>query len=131
MAVTVVCVVATHNLAVGVIAGCLAALGVFARRVAGRAELAVSRAEDGSAVRYAVSGDLFFASANGLADRFDYAGDPDRVVVDLGGARLWDASAVAVLDAIAAKYAQRGKHAEVSGLTGPGAELHTRLSERG
>ncbi|MEU3044448.1 SulP family inorganic anion transporter [Streptomyces diastaticus] len=131
MAVTVVCVVATHNLAVGVIAGCLAALGVFARRVASRAELAVSRAEDGSAVRYAVSGDLFFASANGLADRFDYAGDPDRVVVDLGGARLWDASAVAVLDAIAAKYAQRGKHAEVSGLTGPGAELHTRLSERG
>ncbi len=130
MAVTVVFVVATHNLAVGVIAGCLAALGVFARRVAGRAELAVTRAPDGSTVRYAVTGDLFFASANGLADRFDYAGDPEKVVVDLGAARLWDASAVAVLDAITAKYAQRGKDAEVTGLTGAGAELHARLSER-
>ncbi len=81
-------------------------------------------------MRYAVTGDLFFASANGLADRFDYAGDPDQVVVDLGAARLWDASAVAVLDTITAKYAQRGKDAEVTGLTGAGAELHARLSER-
>src|SRR3712207_7271173 len=31
--------------------------------------------------------------------QFDHAGDPDRVVVDLSGAHVWNASSVAVLDA--------------------------------
>ncbi|WP_367125758.1 SulP family inorganic anion transporter [Streptomyces phytohabitans] len=128
MAVTVVCVVATHNLAVGVVVGSVVAMAVFARRVAQVAEVTSVPDPDGTQVLYRVTGELFFASSDGLAARFDYAGDPARVVVDLSAAHVWDASSVAALDAVREKYAQRGKTVEITGLNDSSARLHDRLS---
>ncbi|MFJ2172492.1 SulP family inorganic anion transporter [Streptomyces sp. NPDC087851] len=128
MVVTVACVVTTHNLAVGVVVGSVTAMVIFARRVAHRATVtAVVDPDDGTAV-YRVTGELFFASSNDLVGRFDYATDPDRIVIDLSAARIWDASSVAALDAIEAKYAQRGKTVELTGLDHASAHLHGRLS---
>ncbi|MGC5533524.1 SulP family inorganic anion transporter [Streptomyces sp. SR-10] len=128
MVITVACVVITHNLAVGVVVGSVTAMVVFARRVAHLAEVTAVIDPDRSTVVYRVTGELFFASSNDLVGRFDYAGDPDRVVVDLSSAHIWDASSVAALDAIGTKYAQRGKTVEITGLNGPSARLHDRLS---
>ncbi|MFG3492351.1 SulP family inorganic anion transporter [Streptomyces sp. NPDC047972] len=128
MVITVVCVVATHNLAVGVVAGSVTAALIFARRVARHAEVTAVTGPDGTTAVYRVTGALFFASVDGLVDRFAYATDPDRVVIDLSAAHVWDASSVAVLDAIEAKYAQRGKAVEITGLNDPSAALHGRLS---
>ncbi|CAM5533495.1 hypothetical protein SCYAM73S_01342 [Streptomyces cyaneofuscatus] len=47
---------------------------------------------------YSVTGELFFASSNDLVGQFDYADDPDRIVIDLSAAHIWDASSVAALD---------------------------------
>jgi SulP family sulfate permease len=71
---------------------------------------------------------LFFASSNDLVGRFDHAGDPGTVVIDLSGAHIWDASSVAALDAIENKYAQRGKTVEITGLNTPSAAMHGRRS---
>ncbi|MFD3573430.1 SulP family inorganic anion transporter [Streptomyces sp. NPDC058644] len=128
MVVTVVCVLATHNLAVGVVAGSVTAMVVFAKRVAHHAEVTAVTAPDGGSAVYSVTGALFFASANDLVGRFDYAGDPDQVVIDLTAAHIWDASSVAALDAIGAKYAQRGKTVEIIGLNKPSARIHAKLS---
>lgn len=128
MVVTVACVVATHNLAVGVVAGSVTAMVVFAQRVAHHAEVTARTGPDGDTVIYAVTGELFFASANDLVGRFDYAGDPDKVVIDLTAAHIWDASSVAALDAIEAKYVQRGKSVEIIGLNRPSAQIHDKLS---
>ncbi|MFH8990831.1 SulP family inorganic anion transporter [Streptomyces sp. NPDC017940] len=128
MVVTVVCVIATHNLAVGVVAGTLTATVVFARRVAHLANVTSVTAPDGAEVVYTVTGELFFASSNDLAARFDYATDPDRVVIDLTAAHIWDASSVAALDAIETRYARRGKTVEIIGLNTPSARLHERLT---
>ncbi|MFJ8973267.1 SulP family inorganic anion transporter [Streptomyces anulatus] len=128
MVITVACVVITHNLAVGVVVGSVTAMVVFARRVAHLAEVTAVIDPDRTTVVYRVTGELFFASSNDLVSRFDYAGDPDRVVVDLSSAHIWDASSVAALDAIRTKYAQRGKTVEITGLNGPSARLHDRLS---
>ncbi|MFJ6778910.1 SulP family inorganic anion transporter [Streptomyces yangpuensis] len=128
MVITVVCVVATHNLAIGVVAGSVAAMVVFAKRVARVAEVTAVVDPDGAAVVYRVTGELFFASSNDLVGRFGYATDPDRVVIDLSAAHIWDASSVAALDAIEHKYARRGKTVEITGLNGPSADLHGRLS---
>ncbi|MFD4795422.1 SulP family inorganic anion transporter [Streptomyces anulatus] len=128
MVITVACVVTTHNLAVGVVVGSVTAMVVFARRVAHLAEVTAVIDPDRTTVVYRVTGELFFASSNDLVGRFDYAGDPDRVVVDLSSAHIWDASSVAALDAIGTKYAQRGKTVEITGLNGPSARLHDRLS---
>ncbi|WP_251022372.1 SulP family inorganic anion transporter [Streptomyces sp. ISL-10] len=128
MVVTVACVVATHNLAIGVVVGALTAMVVFAKRVARLADVTAVTDPDGTSVVYRVTGELFFASSNDLVGRFDYAGDPGRVVIDLSAAHIWDASSVAALDAIETKYAQRGKSVEIIGLNEPSADLHKTLS---
>ena len=79
-------------------------------------------------VVYRVTGELFFASSNDLVGQFDYATDPDKVVIDLSAAHIWDASSVAALDAIETKYAQRGKTVEIIGLNEPSARIHKTLS---
>ncbi|WP_328411824.1 SulP family inorganic anion transporter [Streptomyces violaceus] len=128
MVVTVACVVATHNLAIGVVVGSITAMVVFAKRVAHLAEVTAVTDPDSGAVVYRVTGELFFASSNDLVGRFDYATDADKVVIDLSAAHVWDASSVAALDAIETKYVQRGKTVEIIGLNEPSARIHESLS---
>lgn len=98
MVVTVAVTVATGNLALGVAAGVLLAMVLFARRVAHviRAERTLS--PDGLSVRYDVHGPLFFGSSNDLVERFSYGADPKAVAIDLTFSQIWDASSVAALD---------------------------------
>jgi SulP family sulfate permease len=130
MLVTVAVVVATHNLAYGVIAGTLTAMTLFARRVARLVEVTAVTDPDGTEVVYSVHGELFFASSNDLIGQFDYADDPDKVVIDLSGSHVWDASSVAALDAVTTKYARRGKTVRILGLNEASAHMHGRLSGR-
>ncbi|GGM09658.1 hypothetical protein GCM10010129_62010 [Streptomyces fumigatiscleroticus] len=126
--ITVAVVVATHDLAIGVVVGSVTATVVLARRVARLADVTAVTDPDGGTVVHRVTGELFFASANDLAGRFDYAGDPEKVVIDLSAAHLWDAASVAALDAVETKYAQRGKSVEITGLNEPSARMHKALS---
>lgn len=128
MVITVAIVVATSNLAIGVVVGSVTAMVIFARRVAHLADVTAVVDPDGSQVVYSVTGELFFASSNDLVTRFAYATDPDRIVIDLTATHIWDASSVAALDAIETKYAQRGKTVEIVGLNQPSATLHRTLS---
>ncbi|MEU0841629.1 SulP family inorganic anion transporter [Streptomyces sp. NPDC005962] len=128
MVITVAVVVATRNLAIGVVVGSITAIVVFAKRVAHLAEVTAVTDPDHTTVVYRVTGELFFASSNDLVGQFDYATDPEKVVIDLSAAHIWDASSVAALDAIETKYAQRGKTVEITGLNDPSARLHGKLS---
>ncbi|MDA3643951.1 SulP family inorganic anion transporter [Saccharopolyspora indica] len=128
MVVTVAVVVATHNLAIGVVVGAITAMVIFARRVAHLVEVTAVTDPDGTEVVYRVTGELFFASSNELVQHFDYASDPDKVVVDLTDAHIWDASTVAALDAITTKYETRGKTVEIVGLNTHSAKIHHRLT---
>ncbi|CAA9229667.1 MAG: Sulfate permease, partial [uncultured Blastococcus sp.] len=128
MLTTVAGTLLTHNLAVGVGAGVLVACVLFARRVAHLAGVTSVDHPDGGTRVYRVSGALFFASSNDLYTQFDYANDPQSVIIDLTDANVWDASTVAALDAITHKYATRGKTVEIVGLAGHSAnrfERHT------
>jgi SulP family sulfate permease len=128
MLATVGVTVATHNLALGVGVGVLAAMAVFARRVAHLVKVERVLDPDGTTSIYSVTGELFFASDQELIDAFDYAGDPPNVIVDLSRAHVWDASAVAALDAIATRYAAHGVAVEITGLNRRSEELHSTLS---
>ncbi|NHC14264.1 SulP family inorganic anion transporter [Motilibacter deserti] len=127
---TVAVVVATENLAIGVVVGVVVACVLFARRVAHLATVTAALDEDGSTRTYTVEGELFFASSNDLVYQFDYAGDPEHVVIDMSRAHVWDASSVATLDAITHKYAQRGKAVTLVGLDEHSAARHGSLSGR-
>ena len=128
MLITVLATVFTHNLAVGVGAGVLTAMVLFARRVAHFVTVRRTLAGDGGAVTYAVQGELFFASSNDLYTQFDYALDPDDVLIDLSASHVWDASTVAALDAITEKYRSRGKTVRITGLNDSSDAIRSRLS---
>ncbi|MDO9397129.1 MAG: SulP family inorganic anion transporter [Herbiconiux sp.] len=130
MAVTIVVVVATGNLAVGVLVGVVLAMVLFARRVAHVITVTRSLTGEGAeaVARYAVRGPLFFGSSNDLVERFSYALDPPAVVIDFSGSQIWDASSVAALDAVVTKFAQHGVAATVEGLDTRSAAFHGRLS---
>lgn len=128
MVVTVAVVVATSNLAIGVVVGTITAMAIFARRVAHLVEVTAVTDPEGNQVVYAVAGELFFASSNDLMYQFDCAGDPAQVIIDLSDAHIWDASTVAALDAITTKYERHGKTVEIVGLNKPSAHMHGKLS---
>ncbi|WP_167137461.1 SulP family inorganic anion transporter [Diaminobutyricimonas sp. TR449] len=126
MVLTTAVVVITHNLAIGVVVGVIAAMVLFARKVAHFAR--VERSVTDGAAHYRVTGELFFASSNDLTTQFDYADDPAEVTIDLSRAHIWDASTVAALDAITTKYERHGKVAKITGLNEASARIHTRLA---
>ena len=134
MLTTVGVVVATHNLAIGVGVGVLAAMAMFARRVAHfvTVERTVLEVNGENVATYTVDGELFFASSNDLYTQFEYALDaaPDiaRVVVDLHASHLWDASTIAVLDAVTEKYRRHGREVELIGLNAASVSMRERLA---
>jgi SulP family sulfate permease len=75
-------------------------MAVFARQVAHLVDVERVLDPDGTTSIYSVTGELFFASDQELIDAFDYACDPPNVIIDLSRAHVWDASAVAALDAV-------------------------------
>jgi SulP family sulfate permease len=128
---TVAVTVFTHNLAIGVVVGVLVAMTLFARRVAHLTDTnrrVVTDKQGNPTAVYHVTGELFFASSNDLYTQFEYADDPDRVVIDLTDSHIWDASTVAALDAITTKYERKGKTVEIVGLNDSSAERHGRLT---
>ncbi|MGB0111747.1 MAG: SulP family inorganic anion transporter [Ilumatobacteraceae bacterium] len=125
MLVTVGITVVTHNLAYGVGAGVVLSAVFFVRHVSHVVNVTSVVDPDNVERLYDVSGQLFFASTNDLVHSFDYdAVKVDRVEIDLSNARVWDTSAVVALDAVVAKFAERGITAELVGLNRHAARLH-------
>jgi len=130
MVATVVVVVLTHNLAIGVIVGVIVAMVAFARRVAHfvSVERTLPLDETTPTAYYTVTGELFFASSNDLTTQFAYAADPDRIVIDMSNSHIWDASTVAALDAITNKYERHGKRVVLLGMNEASTTMHNRLA---
>ncbi len=129
MVATVAIVVLTHNLAYGVAAGVLLSAVFFVRHVSHLVNVTSVVDPDNHERLYAVTGQLFFASTNDLVHSFDYdAVTVKRVEIDLTDARIWDTSAVVALDAVVAKFAERGIDAHLVGLNRFAADLHGRTS---
>lgn len=130
MVVTVVVVVASSNLALGVLVGVVFAMILFARRIAHVITVDRALSDDTDSVHYTVRGPLFFGSSNDLVDRFSYADDPARVTIDLSHAQIWDASTVASLDSIETKYRNHHATVTIEGLDERSTGFHQRLTGR-
>lgn len=112
---TVVVVVFTHNLAIGVFVGVLLAALFFANKV-GRILLVHSEKNERSLRRYRVEGQVFFASAESFIAAFDFKEVNEKVVIDLQQAHFWDLTAVAALDSVVMKLRREGAEVELTGL---------------
>lgn len=116
MIATVVCVVFTHNLAIGVLVGVLLSGIFFAWKISQIFRVTSELSEDGRARTYRVEGQVFFASADRFTAAFDFKEALERVTIDVSAAHIWDISSVAALDMIVLKFRREGAEVEIIGL---------------
>ena len=114
MLATVVVVVATHNLAYGVLTGVLIASLNFATKVA--RFMAVSSELKASTRIYTVAGQVFFASADRFMSHFDFREAVEHVVIDVSHAHFWDITSVSALDRVVIKFRREGTNVEIRGM---------------
>ena len=127
MLATVVVVVATHDLAKGVLVGVLLSGFFFAHKV-GRVLHVSSQADaDGTARAYTITGQVFFASSERFVNAFDYREVIDAVRIDVSQAHFWDVTAVSALDKVVNKFRREGTDVEVIGLNEASATLIDRF----
>jgi SulP family sulfate permease len=128
MVATVVGVVATHNLAVGVLVGVLLSSVFFAWKVARIFRVTSVLSPDGAARTYVIEGQLFFASADDFSAAFDFKEALDRVTIDVSQAHIWDISSVAALDMVVLKFRREGAEVEIVGLNEASETIVDRLA---
>jgi SulP family sulfate permease len=126
MLVTVITVVWTHNLALGVGAGVLLASLFFARKVA--QVILVTSELDGETRTYAVRGQVFFASADDFTAAFDFKEAIDKVAIDVSHAHFWDLTSVGALDKVVLKFRREGTEVEILGMNEASATIVNKLA---
>ena len=116
MLATVVVVVTTHNLAIGVFVGVLFSGIFFAWKIANIFRVESHLSADGSTRTYQMQGELFFASVDDFNASFDFKEALENVVIDVSRAHIWDLSSVAALDMVVLKFRREGAEVDIVGL---------------
>lgn len=116
MLTTVVVVVWTHNLALGVFTGVLLAALFFANKVSHFMYVESEYDEAGDTRTYRVVGQVFFNSADKFLAAFDFKEAVENLVIDLNRAHFWDVTAVSALDKAVIKFRREGANVTVKGL---------------
>lgn len=123
MIVTVVIVVWTHNLALGVFIGVLMSALFFARKVARFFDVETTLSADGTHRTYTVYGQVFFASAANFSAQFNFKEPLEKVTIDLAHAHFWDLTGVGALDKVVLKFRREGLEVELLGMNEASATI--------
>ena len=129
MVATTVTVVATHDLSKGVVLGVVLSAIFFMRKVGKTIVVEEIEAPEEGVLRYRVTGNLFFASADVFAAAFEHHGHPTRVEIDMTGAHLWDLTGVAAVDKVVFRYRRQGAQVEVVGMNAAARTLVDRVGK--
>jgi SulP family sulfate permease len=126
MVATVIVVVFTHDLAKGVLVGVILSGLFFAQKVA--RFFSVSSRREGGVRTYAVSGEIFFATAEAFHGAFDFREDDlGGIVIDVRQSHFWDITGINALDRVVLKFRHHGIPVEIVGLTEASAGMIERL----
>ncbi|WP_155153290.1 SulP family inorganic anion transporter [Curvivirga aplysinae] len=106
--VLVTAVTVISDLAVAVIVGVIVSALVYAWNSAKHMSAREEINKQGSK-EYHLFGPLFFSSVTSFNGLFDPKNDPDDVIIDFKGSRVWDHSGLQAIDALAERYQQEGK----------------------
>lgn len=129
MLATVAVVVATHNLALGVLVGVLLASLFFANKISRFMVVKAAENTVSSHREYQVKGQVFFASAEKFAESFDFREAISSVTIDLTQANLWDLTAVSALDKVVLRFRRDGVQVTVVGMSEATQVLVDKLGE--
>ncbi len=129
MIATVVTVVFTHNLALGVGVGVLLSALFFAYKVSQLLDITSELSAGGDERTYSIRGQLFFVSAGSFADAFDFREVLKKVRIDVSHAHFWDLSAIGALDKVVLKFRREGAEVELVGMNEASKTLVLRLAK--
>lgn len=125
MLMTVVIVVATHDLSKGVIAGVVLSSIFFVVKIS---KLEVIREEQEDKQIYLVKGQLFFASTQSYEKAFDTTVQNQRIVIDFTNSHIWDDSAVGAIDKIRMKLEENHNEVSLLGLNESSQKMLNKLT---
>ena len=129
MVATTATVVITHDLSKGVVLGVILSAIFFMRKVGKTIVVEEVASPEAGVLRYRVTGQLFFASADVFAAAFEHHGHPQRVEIDMTGAHLWDLTGVAAVDKVVFRYRRQGAQVTVLGMNEAGRSLIERVGK--
>ncbi|MGR9045114.1 MAG: SulP family inorganic anion transporter [Gammaproteobacteria bacterium] len=127
MIVTVIVVVWSHNLALGVFVGVLLASLFFANKISHFMYVDSELNDDNDTRTYRVVGQVFFNSADKFTAAFNFKEVVEKVVIDLSRAHFWDISSVSALDKVVLKFRREGADVELIGLNEASATIIDRF----
>lgn len=127
MLATVGVVVATHNLAIGVLVGVLLSGIFFAWKIAQIFRVSSALSADGTHRTYRVEGQVFFASAEDFVAAFDFKEVLAKVTIDVSRAHIWDISSVSAVDTVVLKFRREGAEVDLIGLNAASETIVDRL----
>jgi SulP family sulfate permease len=125
MLVTVIIVVATHDLSKGVIAGVLLSAIFFVAKIS---RVEVRQRQSRGELLFDVEGQLFFASAEEFIKSFDFSVVDQKVVIDFSNAHIWDDSGVGAVDRVVIKYRENNNQVIIKGLDASSKKIIDRLA---
>ena len=128
MIAPVVTVVYTHNLAIGVLVGVLLSGIFFAAKISQLFRVTSEISDDGRIRTYRVEGQLFYASVEDFQRAFDFREAPEKVILDVSNAHIWDISSVQAIDMMVLKFRREGAEVEIVGMNRASETLVDKLA---
>lgn len=125
MLITVIIVVATHDLSKGVIAGVILSAIFFVAKIS---TIKVKERLNDSDKMFEVEGQLFFASVEGFVESFNFSVQNTNIIIDFSNAHIWDDSAVGAIDKVVLKYRENNNNVTIKGLDSASKRLVEKLA---
>ncbi|MCI4127779.1 SulP family inorganic anion transporter [Bacillus haynesii] len=125
MLVTVITVVATHDLSKGVFAGVILSAIFFVAKIS---KLKIEEKSEEHAIKYIIKGQVFFASVQDFVKSFKTDEQTKKVILDFSEAHIWDDSAVAAIDKVVLKMKDQGIDVDLIGLNESSWKLVEKLA---
>ena len=126
MLAMVIVVLATHNLALGVLTGVLLSALFIINKL--ESEVKVQSSLHNNQRHYVISGQIFFSSSEKFFQFFDFQEQIDQVTIDLTHAHIWDITSVNMLNAVVQKFEAKGIQTTLTGLNEASSTLIDRVS---
>ena len=126
MLITVAIILATNNLAVGVIAGVFFSAIFFATKIS---KVKVTSEVTKNHYVFHFEGQVFFASIDTMIEQLEFKSYDKDIMLDFSKAHLWDDSAVDAIDTMVRKFEDKGNTVYVDQLNADSRKIVKELSQ--
>lgn len=126
MILTVIIVLMTHNLAIGVIVGVVFSALFFATKIS---KVEVIHEELDKKHHFSFKGQIFFVSIDSMMEQIDINIEDSIIELNFAHAHLWDDSAVDAIDTIVRKFEEKNNIVYVEKLNTDSRKIVSELSQ--